>query len=219
VVIYFWRDLGRAIGAWGVSLFNKDARKTDDARLGWAVFFGTIPIIVLGLLFEDQIKTVLRSSLVVACSLIVVAAVMWLAEAVSKRTRDLTTVGPTDGWIVGLWQSLALVPGVSRSGSTISGSLFLGMDRPTAARFSFLLSVPSVFASGIYELFKERHALMESGALPTLVATVVAFISGYAAIAFLITYLQKHSTAVFIGYRIALGAVLLLLIFNGVLAQ
>lgn len=217
VLIYFWRDLGRAIGAWAKSLFDKEVRKSNDARLGWAVFYGTIPVIVIGLLLEDKIDTAFRSPLLVAIMLIAVAVVMWIAEIVSKRQRTLESVATKDGWIVGLWQALALVPGSSRSGSTIAGAMFLGMDRPTAARFSFLLSVPSVLASGAYKLFKERDVLLHEGAMPTVVATLVAFVSGYAAIAFLIAFLQKRSTGVFIGYRIVLGAVIIALVTSGVI--
>ena len=216
VLIYFWKDLVRAIGAWWRSLFDKAARGTDDARLGWAVFWGTFPVIVIGLLLEEQIDTAFRSPLLVAAMLIAVALVMWVAEVVSKRARTLESVTVRDGWIVGLWQALALVPGSSRSGSTIAGAMFLGMDRSTAARFSFLLSVPSVFASGVYKLIKDREVLLDEGLLETVAATLVAFASGYAAIAFLIAYLQKRSTGVFIGYRLVLGGVIIALVLMGV---
>ncbi len=217
VLIYFWKDLVAACGGWWRSLFDKGARGTKEARLGWAVFVGTVPVVVVGLLLEDQIDTTFRSSLLVAGMLIGVALVMWLAEAVGKRSRDLESVSTKDGFIVGLWQALSLVPGASRSGSTIAGALFLGMDRATAARFSFLLSVPSVLASGLYKLAKDRHDLFAGGALPTIVATALAFVSGYAAIAFLVSYLQRHSTAVFIVYRIVLGSVIIALVATGIM--
>ena len=217
VLIYFWKDLVAAAGAWFRSLYDKEARKTQDARLGWAVFIGTIPAVVIGLALEDQIDTTFRSPLLVAGMLIAVAIVMWIAEAVGKRVRDLSSVTLKDGLIVGLWQALALVPGSSRSGSTIAGALFLGLDRPTAARFSFLLSMPSIVGSGVYKLVKEREDLLSHSAMPTVVATLVAFASGYAAIAFLIAYLQKRSTAVFIAYRFALGAVIVVLVMTGII--
>ncbi len=217
VLIYFWKDLLVAVGAWWRSLFDKSVRGTKEARLGWAVFVGTIPVVVAGLLLEEQIDTAFRSPLLVASMLVGVALVMWLAEAVGKRSRDLESVSTKDGLIVGIWQALSLVPGASRSGSTIAGALFLGMDRATAARFSFLLSVPSVLGSGVYKLVKGREELLVGGAAPTLVATIVAFVSGYAAIAFLISFLQRRSTAVFIVYRIALGGVIIALVVSGIM--
>jgi undecaprenyl-diphosphatase len=217
VLIYFRTDLARAITGWWRSLFDKSLRGTNEARLGWAVFVGTIPVVIVGVLLEDKIDTAFRSALLVAGMLIGVALVMWIAEAVAKRTRVLDDVRMKDGLIVGLWQALALVPGASRSGSTIAGALFLGMDRATAARFSFLLSVPSVLASGLYKLAKDREVLFADGAAPTIVATVVAFASGYAAIAFLIAFLQKRSTAVFIGYRLVLGCAIIALALAGII--
>ncbi len=217
VLIYFWKDLVAAVSAWWRSLYDKEAHKTKEARLGWAVFVGTFPVVIAGLLLEDQIDTAFRSSLLVAGMLIGVALVMWLAELVGKRNRDLESVSTKDGLIVGLWQALSLVPGASRSGSTIAGALFLGMDRATAARFSFLLSVPSVLGSGLYKLVKDRSELVEGGAMPTIVAAIMAFVSGYAAIAFLIGFLQRHSTAVFIVYRIALGCVIIALVASGIM--
>lgn len=216
VLIYFGKDLVRILSCWCRSLISKETRSEPDAKLGWAVFWGTIPAIVLGLALEEKIDSVFRSPLLVAAMLIAVALVMWIAEAAAKRTRGLAEVRSADGWIVGLWQALALVPGSSRSGSTIAGALFLGFDRATAARFSFLLSVPSVLGSGLYKLVKDREVLMASGALPTIVATAVAFVSGYAAIAFLMSYLQRRSTAVFIGYRLVLGCSIMALAITGV---
>ncbi len=216
VLIYFWRDLGRVLSAWGRSLFDASLRGTPDSRLGWAVFWGTLPVVVVGLLLEEQIDTAFRAPLVVAGMLVGVALVMWIAEVVSKRLRSLEDVRVSDGLVVGVWQALSLIPGASRSGSTIAGALFLGMDRQTAARFSFLLSVPSVLGSGLYKFVKDREELFAQGAMPTVVATLVAFASGYAAIAFLIAFLQKRSTAVFIAYRLALGCVIGVLVFSGV---
>lgn len=218
VLIYFWRDIWTAVGAWFRSIFDSRRRQTPEARLGWAVFVGTIPVAVAGLLFEDKIDSALRSTTIVASMLIGIALVMWLAEKMSRKLRELGAISVADGAIVGLWQALALIPGASRSGCTIAGSLFLGMDRPTAARFSFLLSVPSVLASGLYKLYKEREGLFVHGSTTTVVATVVAFVSGVAAIAFLMRYLQRNSTGVFIGYRIVLGLVLFALLADGMIS-
>jgi undecaprenyl-diphosphatase len=218
VLIYFWRELATALRAWARSLTDPEARKTPEARLGWAVFVGTVPVVVAGLLLEEQIDTTFRSPLVVAWMLIGLAVFLGVAELVGSRKRALEEVRARDGLWVGLCQALALVPGASRSGSTIMGALFLGMDRQTAARFSFLLSVPSVLGSGLYKLVKDRDELFAHGALPTVVATLAAFVSGYAAIAFLIGFLKRNSTLVFILYRIALGIAIVVLVAKGVLA-
>ena len=218
VLIYFFRDLTAALGAWFRSIFDARRRSTPEARLGWAVFVGTFPVVIAGLLLEKKITTDFRSPVLVACMLIAVALVMWWAEAVSKKLRGLESVSMADGAIVGVWQALALVPGASRSGSTIAGALFMGMDRATAARFSFLLSVPSVLASGIYELYKERAGLFAHGPAPTVIAALVAFVSGLGAIAFLMNYLQRRSTAVFIVYRVLLGLLILALVADGIIS-
>lgn len=212
VLIYFWKDLVTIFTAWLRSLAGE---KSYEGRLGWAIVVGTIPIVVLGLLGKDYIEGSLRSLTVVATMLIVVAILMLIAEKFSSHKRSSDSLSPRDGLIVGLWQAVALIPGASRSGSTITGGLFLGLERAAAARFSFLLSVPSIFAAGIYEAVKERKEILGSNLTPIIVATVVSFIVGYAAIAFLMSYLQKRSTMVFIVYRIVLGVVLLALVFSG----
>src|SRR6185503_18598925 len=145
-------------------------------------------------------------------ALIGLGVLLWIAEVVAKHRRGMDSVRPRDGIVVGLWQALALVPGVSRSGSTITGALFLGFDRQTAARFSFLLSVPAVLLSGLYELYKERHDLFAAGAGPVVVATIASFVVGYLSIEFLLRLLKTRTTALFIVYRIALGALLLILL-------
>ena len=215
VLIYFWRDLVNTLRGWAMSFKDPAFRGTPEARLGWAVAIGTVPVVVIGLLLEDQIDTTFRSALVVAIMLIGIAVLMGIAELVGSRKRELSDVQTRDGVYVGLCQALALVPGASRSGSTIMGALFLGFDRAAAARFSFLLSVPSVLGSGLYKLFNDREELFSSGALPTVVATIAAFVSGYAAIAFLIAFLKRRSTLVFILYRLALGGLILVLISQG----
>ncbi|HXH60474.1 MAG TPA: undecaprenyl-diphosphate phosphatase [Fimbriimonadaceae bacterium] len=216
VLIYFWGDLAKIFVAWLRSIFRSDARAAVEARMGWAVFIGTIPVVIFGLLFKDQIETVLRGAMFVAAMLFGVSILMLIADRMGRRARAAESVNVMDGFVVGLFQCLALIPGASRSGSTIVGGLFLGLDREAAARFSFLLSVPSVFGSGLYELFKSRHALMIEGAGATVIATLVAFVSGYAAIAFLMRYLQRHTLTVFIVYRIALAAFIVGLVFAGV---
>jgi undecaprenyl-diphosphatase len=217
VLIYFAKDLGNALMCWARSLAGQN-RESVDAKMGWAIFFGTIPIVVLGILGQSAIKGSLRSLWVVAASLILMGILMAVAEKTAKKTRGIDTVRPTDGWVVGLWQAIALIPGMSRSGSSITGALFSGFDRPTAARFSFLLSVPSVVAAGLKELYDERHNLLTGSMLtPTIVATAVSFVVGYASIAFLMKFLQKHGILPFVAYRIALGLILIALLASGTL--
>ncbi|MBA3725104.1 MAG: undecaprenyl-diphosphatase UppP [Armatimonadetes bacterium] len=217
VLVYFREDLSRAIGGWVRGIRGGEAARTPEARLGWAVFWGTIPAVVLGVLLKDYIEGDFRSLYVICGSLIGVGILMATAEVIAKHRRKLESVKPADGWAVGFWQALALVPGVSRSGSTITGALFLGFDRATAARFSFLLSVPAILLAGIYELIKERERLVDVGIAPVVIATFAAFAVGYLSIGFLLRFLRTRSTAVFIVYRFALAALLLFLLANGTL--
>lgn len=209
VLIYFAKDLKADIGAWAASLSKKELRNTPEARMGWAVFWGTIPVIVLGVALKHKIEHEFRSLYVIAVSMIVLGAVMLIAENYGKRKRAVEDVQTKDGVIVGFWQALALVPGMSRSGSTISGALFQGFDRPAAAKFSFLLSVPAITAAGLKEMFDARKELGGDLLMPTVVATIVSFVVGYASIAFFMNYLRKKGIAPFVIYRIALGIALL----------
>ena len=216
VLLYFRRDLWRIASAWARSLRDPEERRTLDARLGWYIVLGTIPISVLGLAFKDPIETEFRSLTLIGTTLIVFGLVMLLAEKVSRRERELDSLTVRDGVVIGCAQALALVPGVSRSGATISAGLFLNFDRTAAARYSFLLSVPAVVLSGLFEL---RHA--GEGGLPvgaTVVATLLAFVTGYASIAFLLRYLVRHSIGVFVGYRVVLGAAVIALVAAGAIS-
>lgn len=215
VLIYFREDLGRALAGLWAGIFSSAKRDTQEFRLGSAVAIGTLPAVVAGLALEKSIDREFRSSYVIVAALIGLALVLWLAEKTGKQVRKLEAVTMKDGLIVGLWQCLALVPGSSRSGSTISGALFLGLEREAAARFSFLLSVPVIVLSGLYKLIKDRDLLFESGPVNTVVATLVSFVVGYGAIAFLMKYLQNRTTGVFIGYRIVLGLLVLWLVAAG----
>lgn len=215
VLFYFWKDIAAAVGAWAGSLTDQKRLHTSEAKMGWAVFLGTIPIIVVGLAAKHQIEGSFRSLSVVGWSLIIMGAVLFLAEKLGKKTYDVQKVNLLDGVIVGLWQCIALVPGASRSGSTISGALFRGFNKEAAARFAFLLSVPSVFASGIYELLKERHQLFANGVGPVLVANIASFVVGYLSIAFLMKLLKTKSLTPFVVYRVALGALILGLVASG----
>ncbi len=213
VVLYFRDDLVRIARAWLGSLRNAERRKELDARVGWYLILGTIPISVFGLAFKDQIENGARDLYLIGTTLIVLGLVLLIAEKVSRRERDLTTLTRRDAIVVGFAQALALIPGVSRSGATITAGLFLGFDRVTAARFSFLLSIPAVVLSGLFE-FKDvldGSAQGAAGIGATAVATLLAFVSGYASIAFLLRFLTTHTTAVFVAYRVVLGVVVLVL--------
>ena len=213
VLLYFRIDLWRIATALLRSLRDRSVRGDIDARMGWYILLGTIPIGVLGLAFKDQIENQFRTLELIGTTLIVFGVVMLGAEAVSRRDRSLREITPRDGLLIGVAQALALVPGVSRSGATISAGLLLNFERAAAARYSFLLSVPAVVLSGLFEL---RHA--GAGNLPvgaTAVATLLAFVTGYASIAFLLRYLARHSIAVFVGYRVVLGALVVVLAANG----
>jgi len=226
VLLYFRGDIVRL--AWAVvgDLRARRFGTTPDARMAWMIAAGTVPIVACGLLFKKQIKEDFRSLYVVCAAAIGLAVLLalaeWLYHLRAKRGqpgRELERVGWGDALLVGLFQAVALVPGASRSGVTITGGLFAGLSRATAARFSFLLSLPSVFAAGVYELLEERKTLLASrdDALNLLAASVVAGVVGYASIAFLLGYLKTHSTAVFIVYRLVMGVVILVLLWRGVL--
>jgi undecaprenyl-diphosphatase len=216
VLLYFRGDLWRIAVTWLRSLRDPALRSDLDARMGWYIILGTIPISVLGLAFKDPIESKFRNLELIGTSLIVFGVVMLAAEGVSRRDRPLREIDARDGMVIGFAQALALVPGVSRSGATISAGLLRNFDRAAAARYSFLLSVPAVVLSGLFEL---RHA--GGGNLPigaTALATLLAFVTGYASIALLLRYLARHSIAVFVGYRIALGALVIVLAASGAIS-
>jgi undecaprenyl-diphosphatase len=219
VLIYFWRDITRIVGRWFRSLSGKTVPRNDpDARLGWLVILGTIPIGVAGLLLKDSIETTFRSLWIVAIVLIVFGIVLGVLDVVGKKVRRIEHMTFGGGILIGLAQMLALVPGVSRSGATVSMGLALGYTRPAAARFAFLLAVPAVFLSGLYEA---ATSLGDTGApfgvVDTLIATVVAFVVGFVVIAAFMNYISKRSFMPFVVYRIALGIVLIVLLSLGVI--
>lgn len=220
VLVYFARDIWRIITAWFNGLFVA-AHRNADYRLGWYVIIGSIPIGVFGLLFKDEIRTGARNLWLVASALIVFSAVIAAAEYFGRQTRDVERLTWRDSIVVGLAQCLALVPGVSRSGATISAGLFLGLDRELAARFGFLLAIPAVFASGLFSLPDAFHPVgegMSASGPQLLVATVIAFVVGFAAIAWFLRFLVSHSMYWFVGYRVVLGVVVLTLLGTGVMA-
>jgi undecaprenyl-diphosphatase len=226
VMIYFAKDIISISGAVITGLFKGKPLGTDAARTGWMIAVGTIPIVFFGLLFKHQIETTLRSLYIISASMIGLAIVLSIAEwhtrtraLDGRRGKSITELGWLDAIIIGLAQALALIPGASRSGVTITGALFRNLDRETAARFSFLLSLPSVFAAGMLELYDTRHELMASAdnMINLAAATLAAFIFGYLSIAMLLHYLKRHSTMIFIAYRLILGVTLLVMLSTGAL--
>ncbi|HEX6184729.1 MAG TPA: undecaprenyl-diphosphate phosphatase [Pyrinomonadaceae bacterium] len=231
VFVYFARDI------WGISYaFVRDhllllrgrtppgvegrgllgSRLSPEAKLGWLIFLGSLPIGVVGLVFKEEIEGTFTKNLwVIATMMVVVALLLLVAEKVGSRRRGMEDLGLVDAVAVGFAQVLSLIPGASRSGSTIMGGLFAGERRETAARFSFLLSIPAITASGLLELREALHLLPEGSAAPLVVATVVSGLVGYASIWFLLRFLREHSTGIFIGYRLVVGALILALLFAG----
>jgi undecaprenyl-diphosphatase len=212
VLVFFWGDLLRIARATLASLHDRSLWRTRDqtAREGWYIVLGTIPIGILGLAFKDQIENQFRTLELIGTMLIVMGLVLLAADATSRRERNLDDLSMRDGWIIGFAQATALVPGVSRSGATITAGLALGFDRASAARYSFLLSVPAVVLSGLFEL---RHVGdgVGYGPIPTIVATAIAFVVGYWSIAFLLQFLTTHTLKSFVLYRVVVGLLVLIL--------
>ncbi len=217
VLVYFARDLVRLTRAFVAGLLAKAPFGTEDSRLAWFVGLGTIPIGILGLLMKKSIEGSLRSLYVIAASLILLAIVLFVIERVSSRKRTLSEMTLKDGIIIGLWQSLALIPGSSRSGTTITGGLSLGFTREAAARYSFLLSIPATTLAGVFELKHLLEAAERPSTMALAVGTLVSFATGMAAIAGLLSFLRSRSMLVFVVYRIVLGVTLLVLLSAGVL--
>jgi undecaprenyl-diphosphatase len=219
VLLYFRDDLTRIALAWLRSLRDRPARRELNARLGWYIVLGTIPIGIFGVVFKDQIESGARDLYLIGTTLIVLGLVLLLAEKVGRRERSIEQIRTKDGFVIGFAQALALIPGVSRSGATITAGLFMGLDRTAAARFSFLLSVPAVVLSGLLELgsILSGEEGEHTSAVTLVIATLLAFASGYAAIAWMLRFLTTHSTVVFVVYRVVLGTVVLVLVSAGVI--
>ena len=217
VLIYFRKDIWRIGSTWFRSLFRPEFRGHLDARLGWYVIVGSLPIVVLGVVFKDVIERDLRNLWIIAAALIVLGVVLGIADATASLDRGLKQLGMKHAVLLGLAQAMALVPGVSRSGATISMGLFLGLNREAATRFAFLLAIPAVVGAGLFELNEIPHGDNAYGWGPTIVATVVSFVVGYAAIAWLLRYVSTRSYAPFVVYRVLLGLGTLGLLWAGVL--
>ncbi|MFF6986945.1 undecaprenyl-diphosphate phosphatase [Streptomyces sp. NPDC010273] len=229
VLIYFRKDVGRILAAWFRSLTNKEMRRDHDAQMGWLVIVGSLPIGVLGVTLKDAIEGPFRDLRITATMLIVMGVVIGVADRLAardenggrhrapKQRKTLVDLNAKDGLLYGLCQALALVPGVSRSGATISGGLFMGYTREAAARYSFLLAMPAVLASGAFEL-KDAAAEGHVAWGPTMFATVIAFVVGYAVIAWFMKFISHKSFMPFVYYRVALGIVIIALVTAGVLS-
>ena len=228
VLLYFWGDISRIIGKWfrhfgsgasrggrGVTIEKND----PDVRLGWLIIIGTIPIVLVGYFLQDTIRGAFRSLWLVAIVLIVFGIFLGVADLLGRRTKQLNDIGYRDGILYGIAQTLALIPGVSRSGATTTMGRALGYSRPAAAQYAFLLAVPAVFGSGLFELVNsitDPEVNGPFGPLETAIATIVAFGVGYAVIAFLMNYIKTRSFLPFVIYRLALGSTLLVLLSLGV---
>ncbi|HZC74277.1 MAG TPA: undecaprenyl-diphosphate phosphatase [Jatrophihabitans sp.] len=216
VVLYFWRELLHVTLAWFRGLYDRSVRGTLEYKLGWYLILATIPVGVFGLIFSDQIETGARNLWLIGCTLIALAGFLYAAEKVGRRDRDEEQINTTDAGVVGAAQALALIPGASRSGTTITAGLFRGLDREAAARFSFLLSIPAVVLSGAFEAV--HHTKGHSpGAGLIGVAVLFAFVVGLASIHWLMRWLTHHTTFIFIYYRLALGVLVLVLLSTGTL--
>jgi undecaprenyl-diphosphatase len=224
VLVYFWKDITRIVGKWFRHFRKAEDEATaipkndPDVRMGWLIILGSIPIVVAGYLLQDVIRTSFRSLWITAIVLIVFGLLLGAADLLGRKEKELDDLTYRDGILFGLAQMLALVPGVSRSGATTTLGRALGYQRPAVARYSFLLAIPAVFGSGLYELYhsiSEPEANPPFGYLETGVATGVAFGVGLAVIAFLMNYIRRRSFLPFVVYRVALGAVLLVLLSTG----
>jgi undecaprenyl-diphosphatase len=217
VLLFFWRDVVRIASSWLRAFWTPELRGTKDTRMGWYIFYGTIPIAVLGVLFQHDIKTVARDLRLIGVALIVMGVLLWAVDHYLPQRKSVDDLTLRDGMVYGFAQALALIPGVSRSGATITAGRAMSYDRESAARFSFLLSIPAVVLSGLFEL----KDVGEGGGPqwgPTIVATLFAFVVGYASIAWLLRWLVHHSMLVFGAYRVALGVLVLALVASGTLA-
>jgi undecaprenyl-diphosphatase len=224
VMLYFSKEIVSIVGAVISGILKGKPFHSPEAKTGWMIAAGTLPIVVLGLLFKKEIETTLRSLYWISASMILLAIVLTIAErhTLSRlqkglKGKSIDEVGWKEALFIGFAQAMALIPGSSRSGVTITGGLFMNLDRATAARFSFLLSIPSVFAAGMYELYKTRAEIMAStqNMAAIAVATFCAGIVGYFSIAFLLNYLRRHTTTIFITYRLLAGMALIILIATG----
>jgi undecaprenyl-diphosphatase len=221
VLIYFWRDLlSIAHDFFKENLFDRKAVKaqSQNSKMGWYLIIATIPVAVIGLLFKDFIEGVFTKNLmVIAFSLITLALILAIAEHLGKFSRKITDIKWYDALIIGIAQAISLIPGSSRSGTTITAGLFLGLDRETAARFSFLMSIPAVAASGLLQFYESLSYINLDGLIAMIISTFVSAVVGYLSIEYLLKYLRKKSTFIFIYYRVGVGIFVLILLYLNII--
>jgi undecaprenyl-diphosphatase len=218
VLIYFRKDIWRIASTWVVSLFKPEYRGHIDARMGWFIIVGSLPIVILGVLLKDTIERDFRNLWLIGTTLVVLGLVLGIADRIGGKDKGLRQISLRDSALMGLAQALALIPGVSRSGATLSMGRLLGYEREAATRYAFLLAIPAVVGAGLFELKDISGGENIYGWGPTAVATVVSFIVGYAAIAWLLRYISTHSYTPFVLYRVALGVTTFVLLGVGVLS-
>lgn len=218
VLIYFRKDILRILQAWWKSLTQAEWRRDPDARMGWLILIGTLPIALLGLAFKDAIEGTLRNLTLTAVMLVVFGVLLAIAERVGSKQRTLKELSWGHGLLFGLAQAMALIPGVSRSGGTITAGLLMGYTREAAARYSFLLAIPAVLASGFYQLYRSWQVGSPIAPGPTALATLIAFVVGYGVIVWFLRLVSTRGYMPFVLYRVALGCVVLVLIATGVLS-
>ena len=210
-VVYFWKDISRVLMAWIRGLFVNKYRKNSDYKYGWAIIIGSIPIAIVGILFKDEIETVLRSLWFVAIALILWSLVMWWADKKAKQNLHEEDITWRDTLAVGIAQCLALIPGVSRSGATMSAGLLRNFDRVTVTKLSFFLSIPALSAAGILQIISKHSVIGASeGWTATIIATLISFVVAYISVAWLLKFVAKHNYSVFIWYRVIVGVLLLI---------
>jgi len=221
IIIYFWKDLNNMFFSFISSIKEKSYMSKPDTRLLFMVCIGTIPILIFGYLFKDVIRTELRNIYIIAVDMVLFSFVILAGEKYTKKTASIEKLSIKDSIIIGFFQSVALIPGTSRSGSTMTGAFLRNMDRESAARYSFLLSIPAVLVSGLYELYSERTSLFTSAAHieSLIIATIVSGIVGYISIWFFLAYLKKHTLMIFIVYRILFGLLIIILLITNVIAN
>lgn len=216
VVLYFWHDIWTIGSGWVHGVFSKAARRAPEWRMGWFIIIGSLPIVVLGLMLQDLIDKEFRNLWVIGTTLIVLGIVLGIAEKVGRKVKPIDELNARDAVLLGLAQAGALVPGVSRSGATISMGLFLGYERAVATRYAFLLAIPAVVGAGVYKL-KDIGGENAYGVGPTIVGTIISFVVGLAVIHWLLRYVSTRSYAPFVAYRMGLGALVLILVGAGVI--
>lgn len=217
-VVYFRKDIVRVGGAWFKGLVDRQARGSDY-KFGWSVLIGSLPIAIAALVFKDEVETVFRSLWFVVAGLIVWSVVLWIADRKATETKQEKDVTWKDTLIIGLTQCAALIPGVSRSGATISAGLLRGLDRVTATRLSFFLGIPALVAAGVYQGVQHADEIAGGvGWTATIIAIVTSFVVGYITIAWLIKFVSQHNFSLFIWYRLALGGVIAVLLLTNAIA-